>query len=1434
MEPCLPRPRPRGAMSRIFRRFPRPAGVLFVLLTLLLFMSTLPARAGGAGITPGVCPPTGAAQCGDPVIFLGGTSPIGNVFQKVTDYTSAGLNPLVVNRYYNSRAGTPGGSFNFWRWTYDRALSIDLPDNEVDAYRPDGKDVTFSPSGNGWSGASDINLQLVQVSASTWTLTDWNDIVETYSVLNGGFAGLLTSIRYRDGYTQTLQYNANNQLILVTDSYGRTLSISWNGSNFISSITTPDGLVYNYSYTSTQNISNLLSAVTYPTSPPTSQQYLYGESNSGGIVLIGIIDEDGNPYTSWTYDPNYVFPRALTDQLAGAVGLTTIAYNNDGSITTTGPLGLQQTYKFSAVGPAQFTFLNTEIDRAANANSAAAVSKITYDSNGYVASYTDWNGNVTQYTNDARGDELTRVLASGTPQAETITTSWLSNYHLPTQIAEPARTTTFSYDGNGNLLSKTITWSFDNVVRPLVSAPVVQMRRPGGVSIFTNKRAGIQPGPPSSKRVGIQPVRPSSPPVQQPPGGGSSTWSYTYNATGEVLTATDPDGNTTTYSYDGSGNLTGVTNALGQVTSLSSYDTNGRPGKITDPNGLVTTFTYNFRGQVTSNTAGQWVTSYAYDPVGQLIKLTRPDGSFFAFTYDAAHRLTQIADAVGNQTVFTLDAAGNRTQVQVFNASSGLTRTRSFTYDAISRLLQAIGAQGQMTSYSYDANGNRTQITDPLAHVYSDAYDALNLLIQATDPNGGVTAYGYDSENRVTGVTDPRSLVTSYAYNGLNDLTSLGSPDTGATAETYDAAGNLVTSTDARGDTTTYSYDALNRLTKATFADSTSITHQYDQGTNGIGHLTAMTDAGGTTTWAYDINGQVISKQQTSGGVTLTTSHAYNATTGQLASTTYPSGATISYSYDADGRVSTMGYQPPGGAASSLLSEIAYQPFGPAASWTQGGGGSYRRTFDLDGRIVALALSPAGLDMALTYDADDRITGIAERNFPTKRLGYDALGRLTNYSTGAIVQPLSTMDAITQPPSPITFGATTQTYTYDANGNRTGFTAKAPLNTVALTYSYDTASNRLLGIGGSETDSFTYDANGNMLSHTSPFANYSYTYNARNRRSQASVGAVTTTDTINGLGERTAQSLVGRDFFVYDEAGHLIGSYNGRGGVIAETAWLGDLPVATMSPGTLLSPRGIFYIAPDQLGAPHEITNASGAVVWRWDHDPFGNGAPSGPLPYPLRFPGQYDDQLARLHYNLFRDYDPNTGRYIESDPIGLRGGLNTYSYVDGRPINHFDRGGLQSVTVNVGEQPQTIAGYTTWPPSGPNGVATVTAPNGDTFSVNQGETIRFPDGSQFSNNSSWTGDQYGPYSSTDTNGKVTSGQGPCPPDQNQIPNPTPQWPQPSQFPSGPEVEDYLNGKGVGPYPIAVDPNAPAWSPGVIPAIPPTAILPSISGSLFQ
>jgi RHS repeat-associated protein len=110
----------------------------------------------------------------------------------------------------------------------------------------------------------------------------------------------------------------------------------------------------------------------------------------------------------------------------------------------------------------------------------------------------------------------------------------------------------------------------------------------------------------------------------------------------------------------------------------------------------------------------------------------------------------------------------------------------------------------------------------------------------------------------------------------------------------------------------------------------------------------------------------------------------------------------------------------------------------------------------------------------------------------------------------------------------------------------------------------------------------------------------------------------------------------------------------------------------------------VFYIYSDQVGTAREITDASGVKVWQADPDPFGaippneNPAGRGQFVYNQRFPGQYYDRETGLHYNYFRDYDPQTGRYVQSDPIGLDGGVNTYGYVGGSPLNRIDPTGLK------------------------------------------------------------------------------------------------------------------------------------------------------------
>jgi RHS repeat-associated protein len=150
--------------------------------------------------------------------------------------------------------------------------------------------------------------------------------------------------------------------------------------------------------------------------------------------------------------------------------------------------------------------------------------------------------------------------------------------------------------------------------------------------------------------------------------------------------------------------------------------------------------------------------------------------------------------------------------------------------------------------------------------------------------------------------------------------------------------------------------------------------------------------------------------------------------------------------------------------------------------------------------------------------------------------------------------------------------------------------------------------------------------------------------------------------------------------YVYDEAGHILGEYTATGALVQETLWMGDTPVASIRPGT----PSLYYVHTDHLNTPRRVTRPSdNKLMWSWYSDPFGtdlpneNPAAGGTFKYNLRFPGQLYDSHAGLNQNYFRDYDPAIGRYVESDPIGLDGGINTYGYVAGNPITLTDPEGL-------------------------------------------------------------------------------------------------------------------------------------------------------------
>jgi RHS repeat-associated protein len=169
-------------------------------------------------------------------------------------------------------------------------------------------------------------------------------------------------------------------------------------------------------------------------------------------------------------------------------------------------------------------------------------------------------------------------------------------------------------------------------------------------------------------------------------------------------------------------------------------------------------------------------------------------------------------------------------------------------------------------------------------------------------------------------------------------------------------------------------------------------------------------------------------------------------------------------------------------------------------------------------------------------------------------------------------------------------------------------------------------------------------------------------------------------------------------YYIYDESGHVIGEYDQNGNPVQEHIYLGDRPVAVVTGGSSSSGT-VDYVTTDQLNTPRDITDGSGAVIWSWNSDPFGNGQPIAPsFTYNLRFPGQYYDAETGKNYNYRRDYDPSTGRYIESDPIGLAAGTNTYLYVGGRPLDYIDPTGTICRLMRWDSDPPS------WFPWGPTG----------------------------------------------------------------------------------------------------------------------------------
>ncbi|MHC8397766.1 DUF6531 domain-containing protein [Pseudomonas sp. LB3P93] len=255
--------------------------------------------------------------------------------------------------------------------------------------------------------------------------------------------GKLSKIQKTDA---TLKITYTDKFTTVTDQFGNTLQFTDDSKKQPVKVTAGNlNIVYGYN-----NYKQLISMTRIYSGHTENKEYLY-EDIYDSRLLTGIIDERGVRYATWAYDKQ---GRAISSEHSGGAGRTSINYNEDGSSTVTNELGKQARYQFEMI---QNIKRIKAVEGILSAHCPDSNSSFAYNTRGLLETKTDNNGNITTYTYNERGLELSRTLATGTAHAKTITTEWHPTLILPVRITEPHRFIQYTYDVQGRQLSRTVT-----------------------------------------------------------------------------------------------------------------------------------------------------------------------------------------------------------------------------------------------------------------------------------------------------------------------------------------------------------------------------------------------------------------------------------------------------------------------------------------------------------------------------------------------------------------------------------------------------------------------------------------------------------------------------------------------------------------------------------------------------------------------------------------------------------------------------------------------------------------------------------------------------------------------------------------------------------------------------------------------------------------
>ena len=614
---------------------------------------------------------------------------------------------------------------------------------------------------------------------------------------------------------------------------------------------------------------------------------------------------------------------------------------------------------------------------------------------------------------------------------------------------------------------------------------------------------------------------------------------YTYDNMGNMLSKTDPLGNTLYITYNNLAKVTSFTDKNGNTTSFI-LDSKGNVTKATYPENITNEFTYTANGDMISSKDGNGnITTYNYDSYGNVTAIHKPLGVNYSGTYDARSRLLSVTDPNGRTTAFANDLLDRITSV-----TDAYNHHVVMAYDANDNVTRYTDRKGQPTIFNYDGSDRLVKVTNALGHDVFGNYDEHNNLVLFTDERGKQTKLVYDNLNRLVQVINAANEITRYAYlpngmlsnmvypNGNNititrdarDKIKTISDNIGIISQRqYDARGNLVSITDGLGNTTSFTYDKLNRLKKRKDPLNFFEEYSYDKNFNVLsykdknGHIKSVaynalnraityTDAlASVTTYTYDFAGNLTSIKDANNN---TTSYSYDNLNRQL-TTAYALGPGNSSTYDNNGNV--ISYTDGNG----IITQYVYDSTDQLKKMDFPGVDDYLYAYDAAGNLTSAINADAIVNF--NYDAVNRI--ISESlNGNVTSYAYNIPGRsfTLNYPSGRVIT--KTFDARNRLNGIFEGGQSLFTASYDG-ANR--MTTETQGNGGVINYNYD-VGGRLLSKFANSTPAigfqYTYDNAGNKtteLKTHKPDHSEKYYYDNEDQLVEWKYGTIGGNDTVH-------------------------------------------------------------------------------------------------------------------------------------------------------------------------------------------------------------------------------------------------------------------------------------------------------------------------------